>query len=145
MFVHRGVKNVYYVETRSNCDANEPQEDGQGTRQLRQGRLNNETPEQCERRLQIQREQQRRRRHQETTKQRQHRLAQQRQRHQEETEEQRNRRLEYHRQYNQCRRALETLEDRQFSLQLLVLASIMKSPFNVSFDYIEFEETRHND
>ena len=66
-------------ETRPNCDANEPQEDTQGTRQIRRGRLNNETPEEHERRLQIQREQRRRRRHQETTEQRQHRLAQQRQ------------------------------------------------------------------
>ena len=40
---------------------------------------------------------------QETTEQRQHRLAQQRQRHQEETEKQRKCRLEYHRQYNQGR------------------------------------------
>ena len=38
------------------CDANEAQEDAQGTRQIRRGRLNNETPEQRERRLQIQRE-----------------------------------------------------------------------------------------
>ena len=38
-------------ETRPNCDANEPQEDAQGTRQIRQGRLNNESPEQRERRL----------------------------------------------------------------------------------------------
>ena len=30
-------------ETRPNCDANEPQEDAQGTRQIRRGRLNNET------------------------------------------------------------------------------------------------------
>ena len=48
-------------ETRPNCDANEPQEDAQGTRQIRRGRLNNET----------QREQQRRKGHQETTEQRQ--------------------------------------------------------------------------
>ena len=81
-------------ETQPNCDANEPQEDAQGTRQIRRGRLNKETPEQCERRLQIQHEQQRRRRHQETTEQRQHCLAQQRQRRQEETEEQRTRRLD---------------------------------------------------
>ena len=47
-------------ETRPNCDENEPQEDAHGTRQIRQGRLNNET----------QREQ-RRKRHQETTKKRQ--------------------------------------------------------------------------
>ena len=34
-------------ETRSNCDVTEPQEDAQGTRQIRRGRLNNETqPEQ---------------------------------------------------------------------------------------------------
>ena len=39
-------------ETRPNCDANEPQEDAQGTRPIRRGRLNNET----------QREQRRRRR-----------------------------------------------------------------------------------
>ena len=31
------------AETRTNCDANEPQEDRQGTRQIRRGRLNNET------------------------------------------------------------------------------------------------------
>ena len=66
-------------ETRPNCDANEPQDDAQGTRQIRRGRLHNKTPEQRERRLQIQREQRRRRRHQETTEQRQHHLAQQRQ------------------------------------------------------------------
>ena len=48
-------------ETRTNCDANEPQEDVQETRQIRRGRLNNET----------QREQRRGRRHQETTEQRQ--------------------------------------------------------------------------
>ena len=30
-------------ETRPHCDANEPQEDAQGTRQIRRGRLNNET------------------------------------------------------------------------------------------------------
>ena len=66
-------------ERRLNCDANEPHEDPQGTRRIRRGRLNNETPEQRERRLQIQREQPRRRRRQETTEQRQHRLAQQRQ------------------------------------------------------------------
>ena len=71
-------------ETRPNCDANEPQEDAQRTRQIRRKRLNNETPEQRERRLQIQREQRRRRKHQETTEQRQHRLVQQRQRRQEE-------------------------------------------------------------
>ena len=87
-------------ETRPNCHANEPQEDAQGTRHIRRGRLNNETPEQRERRLhwQIQRKQCRRRRHQETTEQRQHHLAQRRQCRQEETEEQRNHRLEYHRQ-----------------------------------------------
>ena len=39
-------------------------------------------------------------------------------RRQEETEGQRNRRLGYHRQYNQGRRALETLEDKQFRLDL---------------------------
>ena len=39
-------------ETQPNCDANEPQEDAQGTRQIHQGRLNNETPEQSERRPQ---------------------------------------------------------------------------------------------
>ena len=50
-------------ETLPNCDANEAQEVAQGTRQVR-GRFNNETPEQRERRLQIQREQ-RGRRHQE--------------------------------------------------------------------------------
>ena len=44
-------------ETRPNYDANEPQEDAQGTRQICRGRLNNETPEQRERQLQIQREQ----------------------------------------------------------------------------------------
>ena len=116
-------------ETRPNCHANEPQEHAQGTRHIRRGRLNNETPEQRERRLQIQREQRRRRRHQETTEQRQHRLAQQRQRRQEETEEQRNRRLEYHRQYNQGRRALETLEDRQFRLDLTRARFDNETPF----------------
>ena len=30
-------------ETRANCGANEPQENAQGTRQIRQGKLNNET------------------------------------------------------------------------------------------------------
>ena len=65
-------------ETRPNRDANEPQEEAQGTRQIHRGRLNNETSEQRERRLQIQREQRTRRRHQETTEQRQHRLVQQR-------------------------------------------------------------------
>ena len=95
-------------ETRPNCDVNEPQEDAQGTRQIGRGRLNNETPDQRERRLQIQREQRRRRRHQETTEQRQHHLAQQRQRHQEETEEHRKRKLEYHRQYNQGINQLST-------------------------------------
>ena len=72
-------------ETRPNCDANKPQEDAQGTEQIRRGRLNNETSEQSERRLQIQRERRRRRRLQKTTDQRQYRLAQQRQRRQEET------------------------------------------------------------
>ena len=48
-------------EIRPNCDANEPQEDAQGTRQIHRGRLNKETPEQRERRRQIQREQRRRR------------------------------------------------------------------------------------
>ena len=48
-------------ETQPNCDANEPQEDAQGTRQIRRGRLNNKT--QCEQR--------KRTRHQETTEQRQ--------------------------------------------------------------------------
>ena len=62
-------------KTRPNCDANQPQEDAQGTRQIRRGRFNNETPEQRERRLQIQREQRRRRRHRETTEGRQHRLG----------------------------------------------------------------------
>ena len=71
-------------ETRPNCHANEPQEDTQGTRHIRRGRLNNETPEQRERQLQIQREQRRRRRHQETTEQRQHPFAQRRQRRKEE-------------------------------------------------------------
>ena len=66
-------KKIFTIdETRQNCDTSEPQEDAQGTRQIRRG---NETPEQRERRLQIQREQ-------ETTEQRQHRLAQQRQRRQ---------------------------------------------------------------
>ena len=87
----RAVKNVTIGETQPNCDANEPREDAQGTRQIRRGELNNETPEQRERRYEIQREQRSRRRHQETAEQRQHRLAQQRQRRQEETEEQRNR------------------------------------------------------
>ena len=40
-------------ETRPNCDANGPQEDAQVTRNFRRGRLNNETPEQRERRLQM--------------------------------------------------------------------------------------------
>ena len=31
-------------ETRPDGDANEPQKDTQGTRQIRRGRLNNETP-----------------------------------------------------------------------------------------------------
>ena len=66
-------------ETQPNCDANEPQEDAQGTRHIRRGRLNKETLEQSERRIQIQREQRKRMRHQETTEQGQHRLAQQRQ------------------------------------------------------------------
>ena len=48
-------------ETRPNCDANEPQEDVQGTRHIRRGRLNDETLKQRERRLQIQREQRNRR------------------------------------------------------------------------------------
>ena len=65
----------------------------------RLGRFTNETPEERERRLEIQREQWRRRRQQETAEQREHRLAQRRQRHPQETEEQRNRRLEYQRQY----------------------------------------------
>ena len=46
-------------ETRPNCDANEQKEDAQGTRQIRRGRLNNET----------QHEQRRRSRHQDTTEQ----------------------------------------------------------------------------
>ena len=95
-------------ETRPNCDAKEPQEDAQGTRQIRRGRLNNKTSEKRERHLQTQREQRRRRRHQETTEQRQHRLAQQRQRHQEEREEQRNGRLEYHKQYVRDYKSLVT-------------------------------------
>ena len=45
-------------ETRPNCDANEPQKDSQGTRQICRGRLNNET------------QHEQRRRHQETTEQR---------------------------------------------------------------------------
>ena len=69
-------------ELQPNCDANETQEEEQGTRQIRRGRFNNKTPQQRELRLQIQREQRRRRRNQETTEQRQHRLAQQRQRRQ---------------------------------------------------------------
>ena len=97
----RSKKCLDIGEKQPNCDANEPQEDRQGTRQIRQGRLNNQTPKQCERGLQIQRERQRRRRYQETTEQRQQCLAQQRQPRQEETEEHRNCRLEYHRQYNQ--------------------------------------------
>ena len=107
-------------ETRPNCDANELKEDAQGTKQIRRGRLKKETPEQREKRLQIQREQRRRRRHQETTVQLFDNIAwlSKRQRRQEETEEQRNRRLQYHRQYNQDRRALETLEDKQFRLHL---------------------------
>ena len=46
----------------------------------RLGRFTNETPEERERRLEIQREQRRRRRKQETAEQREHRLAQRRQR-----------------------------------------------------------------
>ena len=74
VFIHRSCGKKSF-ETRQNCDANEPREDAQGTRQTRRGRLNNETPEQRERRLQIQREP-------EATEQRQHRLVQQRQRRQ---------------------------------------------------------------
>ena len=48
------------VKHKPNCNANEQQEDAQGSRQIHQGRLSNET----------QREQQRRR-HKETTEQRQ--------------------------------------------------------------------------
>ena len=54
------MKNVYLFnigETRPNCDPNEPHE----VQGIRRGRLNNETPEQRERRLHIQREQRRRR------------------------------------------------------------------------------------
>ena len=58
LFIHQW-KMFTVGETRPNCDANEPQEDAQGTGQIRRGRLNNETPEERERRLQIQREQQR--------------------------------------------------------------------------------------
>ena len=54
MFIHRAMFTI--GETRPNCDVNEPQEDAQGSRQIPRGRLNNETPEQRERRLQIQRE-----------------------------------------------------------------------------------------
>ena len=46
-----------FGETRPNCDANALQQDAQGTRQICRGRLNNETPEQRNKRLQIQREQ----------------------------------------------------------------------------------------
>ena len=67
----------------------------------RLGRFTNETPEERERRLEIQREQWRRRRQQETAEQREHCLAQRRQRHPQETEEQRNRRLENQRQSRQ--------------------------------------------
>ena len=78
---------MFTIGPRPNCDANEVQEDAQGTRQIHRGRLNIETPEQRKRRLEIQREQRRRRKHQETTEQRQHRFAQQRQCRQEETED----------------------------------------------------------
>ena len=54
----------------------------------RLGRFTNETPEERERRLEIQREQRRRTRQQETAEQREHRLAQRRQRRPQETEEQ---------------------------------------------------------
>ena len=37
-------------DTRPNCDANEPQEDVQRTRQIRRGRLNNETQREQQRR-----------------------------------------------------------------------------------------------
>ena len=59
-------------EPRPNCDANKPQEDAQGTRQIRRGRLNNETPEQRERRLYIQCEQRRKRRKPQSKDKRQH-------------------------------------------------------------------------
>ena len=64
------------------------------------GRFSTETPPGWERWLQIQHEQRRRRHQQDTTEQREHRLAQRRQRRQQETEEQRNRRLEYQRHYD---------------------------------------------
>ena len=79
----------------------------------RLGRFTNETPEERERRLEIQREQRRRRRQQETAEQREHRLAQRRQRHPQETEEQRNRRLENQRQSRQQ----ETEEQRNRRLE----------------------------
>ena len=79
----------------------------------RLGRFTNETPEERERRLEIQGEQCRRRRQQETAEQREHRLAQRRQRHPQETEEQRNRRLENQRQSRQQ----ETEEQRNRRLE----------------------------
>ena len=69
VFVHRRVKNVYYWQNKTKLWCKWTK--WGWTIQICRGRLNNKTPEQRERRLQIQREQRRRRRsHQETTEQR---------------------------------------------------------------------------
>ena len=71
----------------------------------RRGRFTAETPQERERRLEIDLQQRRRRRQPETAEQREHRLALRRQRRQQETDEQRNRRLQYQGEYR-CRRRL---------------------------------------
>ena len=90
----------------------------QGTTNHVRGRFSNETTDQRERRLQANRERNRRRRQQRTSEQREQLLAQRRQARQEETEEQRNRRLEYQRQYRQGRRELESIQHREVRLNL---------------------------
>ena len=108
-----------------------------------------DTSPERERRLEIQREQRRRRRRQETTEQREHRLAQRKQNRQQETEEQRNRRLEYQRQYRQGRRESENLADRQRRLNLDSLSNAARlnneNPNKESIDYKDFEQPRHID
>ena len=89
-----------------------------GTTNHVRGRFSNETTDQRERRLQANRERNRRRRQQRTSEQREQLLAQRRQARQEKTEEQRNRRLEYQRQYRQGRRELESIQHREVRLNL---------------------------
>ncbi|XP_078367689.1 uncharacterized protein LOC144651625 [Oculina patagonica] len=102
----------------------------QGTTNHVRGRYANETPDQRERRLQANRERNRRRRAQRTSEQREQLLAQRRQARQEETEEQRNRRLEYQSEYTQGSRNRDSTAYR--NIRLLTVANCLNINQDIS-------------